>query len=170
VSESTWNRWVQENATQTQRGSEKRAHASVASNTADPASDGAPASKVRNLPAARAGASASGQAVHPQVPKPLHELKEGESVDFTATSGTVYRYAPREGWHGPEPWSMHGGAPCGVGFSFYSFLLAGRLKHVGNHYYCTCPAWRNQSAPVDGRTCKHLREYLGEGVTGLYGG
>jgi DNA ligase-1 len=26
---------------------------------------------------------------------------------------------------------------------------------------CTCPAWRNQGAPVDHRTCKHLRAYLG---------
>lgn len=29
------------------------------------------------------------------------------------------------------------------------------------HYYCTCHAWKNQSAPVDRRTCKHLIEYLG---------
>ncbi|KAJ1549527.1 hypothetical protein HK096_011428, partial [Nowakowskiella sp. JEL0078] len=31
------------------------------------------------------------------------------------------------------------------------------------HYYCTCQGWRIQSrAPVDARTCKHLKELLGE--------
>jgi hypothetical protein len=28
-------------------------------------------------------------------------------------------------------------------------------------YSCECPAWRNLSAPIAYRTCKHLREYLG---------
>lgn len=41
------------------------------------------------------------------------------------------------------------------------FLL--RIKRVGDHYYCTCMAWRNQGAPVNARTCKHLREHLGDG-------
>ncbi len=36
------------------------------------------------------------------------------------------------------------------------------LTRHGNVYMCTCPAWKNQSAPVDTRTCKHLRGYLGE--------
>ena len=36
-----------------------------------------------------------------------------------------------------------------------------RIKHTGDHYYCTCPSWRNQNNAVDRRTCKHLREYLG---------
>ncbi|KXS17784.1 DNA ligase/mRNA capping enzyme [Gonapodya prolifera JEL478] len=37
------------------------------------------------------------------------------------------------------------------------------VKRTWDHYYCTCPAWRNQSrAPVNGRTCKHLRELLGD--------
>ena len=36
------------------------------------------------------------------------------------------------------------------------------LSHKGNVYMCTCPAWRNQGAPIDGRTCKHLRAYLGD--------
>eukprot|EP00049_Salpingoeca_infusionum_P007751 m.125826 g.125826 ORF g.125826 m.125826 type:complete len:851 (-) comp13812_c0_seq4:122-2674(-) len=35
------------------------------------------------------------------------------------------------------------------------------IKKTGDHYYCTCPAWRNQSAPVNARTCKHLSEFLG---------
>jgi DNA ligase-1 len=63
-----------------------------------------------------------------------------------------------------------------------------RIKRTGDHYYCTCPAWRNQDAPVvragfylsknhqnplgnnlnslhpwqDARTCKHLRAHLGD--------
>jgi len=38
------------------------------------------------------------------------------------------------------------------------------LSRKGTVYSCTCPAWRNQSAPIDMRTCKHLRAYLGEDV------
>ncbi|RKO82844.1 hypothetical protein BDK51DRAFT_29172, partial [Blyttiomyces helicus] len=37
------------------------------------------------------------------------------------------------------------------------------LKRTSDHYYCTCPAWRNQGRfPVDARTCKHLRAELGD--------
>ena len=36
------------------------------------------------------------------------------------------------------------------------------LKNVGGVYSCTCPAWRNQSLPIEHRTCKHLRAYRGE--------
>jgi DNA ligase-1 len=36
------------------------------------------------------------------------------------------------------------------------------LKNVGGVYSCSCPAWRNQSLPIDKRTCKHLRQYRGE--------
>jgi DNA ligase 1 len=36
------------------------------------------------------------------------------------------------------------------------------LSRKGNVYMCTCPAWRNQGAPVDARTCKHLRAHLGD--------
>jgi DNA ligase 1 len=36
------------------------------------------------------------------------------------------------------------------------------LTRKGNVYMCTCPAWRNQGAPVDARSCKHLRSYLGD--------
>ncbi|MBA3539567.1 MAG: DNA ligase, partial [Deltaproteobacteria bacterium] len=38
------------------------------------------------------------------------------------------------------------------------------LSRKGTVYSCTCPAWRNQSATIDLRTCKHLRGYLGEDV------
>ena len=31
------------------------------------------------------------------------------------------------------------------------------LKNVGGVYSCSCPAWRNQSLPIERRTCKHLR-------------
>ena len=36
------------------------------------------------------------------------------------------------------------------------------LKNVGGVYSCTCPAWRNQSVPIERRTCKHLRFMRGE--------
>lgn len=37
-----------------------------------------------------------------------------------------------------------------------------KLKNVGGVYSCTCPAWRNQSAPIERRTCKHLRKLRGD--------
>lgn len=36
------------------------------------------------------------------------------------------------------------------------------LTRKGNVYSCSCPAWRNQGAVLDRRTCKHLRAFLGE--------
>ncbi|MDA1017649.1 MAG: DNA ligase, partial [Planctomycetota bacterium] len=36
------------------------------------------------------------------------------------------------------------------------------LKNVGGVYSCTCPAWRNQSAGIEKRTCKHLRKLRGD--------
>jgi DNA ligase 1 len=36
------------------------------------------------------------------------------------------------------------------------------LTRQGSVYMCTCPAWKNQGAPVDARTCKHLRKHLGD--------
>jgi DNA ligase-1 len=36
------------------------------------------------------------------------------------------------------------------------------LSRQGSVYMCTCPAWKNQSATVDRRTCKHLRAHLGD--------
>ena len=36
------------------------------------------------------------------------------------------------------------------------------LKNTGGVYSCTCPAWRNQSLPIEQRTCKHLRAWRGE--------
>lgn len=36
------------------------------------------------------------------------------------------------------------------------------LARRGEVYSCTCPAWRNQGATIDRRTCKHLRAYLGD--------
>lgn len=37
-----------------------------------------------------------------------------------------------------------------------------RVKRVGNHYYCTCISWRQQKLSVDCRTCKHLKQVLGD--------
>ena len=36
------------------------------------------------------------------------------------------------------------------------------LKNTGGVYSCTCPAWRNQSTPIEQRTCKHLRKLRGD--------
>jgi len=36
------------------------------------------------------------------------------------------------------------------------------LSRTGDVYMCTCPAWKNQGATIDRRTCKHLRAYLGD--------
>ena len=36
------------------------------------------------------------------------------------------------------------------------------LKNIGGVYSCSCPAWRNQSLPIDVRTCKHLRKLRGD--------
>jgi DNA ligase-1 len=36
------------------------------------------------------------------------------------------------------------------------------LKNTGGVYSCSCPAWRNQSEPIERRTCKHLRQLRGE--------
>ena len=38
------------------------------------------------------------------------------------------------------------------------------LKNVGGVYSCSCPAWRNQGAAIDRRTCKHLKQFFGEEV------
>src|SRR5580692_10507708 len=36
------------------------------------------------------------------------------------------------------------------------------LKNMGGVYSCSCPAWRNQSTPIERRTCKHLRKLRGD--------
>lgn len=36
-----------------------------------------------------------------------------------------------------------------------------QLKNVAGVLSCSCPAWRNQSLPIDRRSCKHLRTLLG---------
>ncbi|MEM9195186.1 MAG: DNA ligase [Myxococcota bacterium] len=36
------------------------------------------------------------------------------------------------------------------------------LKNTGGVYSCSCPAWRNQSVPIERRTCKHLRRLRGD--------
>ena len=36
------------------------------------------------------------------------------------------------------------------------------LKNVGGVCSCSCPAWRNQSVPIERRTCKHLRKLRGD--------
>jgi DNA ligase-1 len=38
------------------------------------------------------------------------------------------------------------------------------LKNTGGVFSCSCPAWRNQSTPIERRSCKHLKKVLGEAV------
>jgi DNA ligase-1 len=38
------------------------------------------------------------------------------------------------------------------------------LKNVGGVYSCSCPAWLNQSLPIERRTCKHLIRLRGQAV------
>ena len=43
-----------------------------------------------------------------------------------------------------------------------SARLPYQIKNVGGVYSCSCPAWRNQSLPIERRSCKHIRSYRGE--------
>ena len=36
------------------------------------------------------------------------------------------------------------------------------LRNIGGVYSCSCPAWRNQSAAIESRMCKHLRKLRGD--------
>jgi DNA ligase 1 len=36
------------------------------------------------------------------------------------------------------------------------------MKNIGGVYSCSCPAWRNQSLPIDRRSCKHIRQLRGD--------
>jgi DNA ligase-1 len=36
------------------------------------------------------------------------------------------------------------------------------LKNSGGVYSCTCQSWRFQNTPIERRSCKHLRAYLGD--------
>ena len=36
------------------------------------------------------------------------------------------------------------------------------IKNYAGIYACSCPAWRNQSLPIDQRTCKHIRALRGD--------
>jgi DNA ligase-1 len=36
------------------------------------------------------------------------------------------------------------------------------LQNTKGVYSCSCPAWRNQSVPIEKRTCKHLRKLRGD--------
>jgi DNA ligase-1 len=37
-----------------------------------------------------------------------------------------------------------------------------QVKKLAGVYSCSCPAWRNQSLPIERRTCKHLRRLRGD--------
>lgn len=36
------------------------------------------------------------------------------------------------------------------------------IRYRGGVYYCTCTGWRFAGGSVDKRSCKHMREYLGD--------
>jgi DNA ligase 1 len=37
-----------------------------------------------------------------------------------------------------------------------------QIKCIGDVISCSCPAWRNQSLPINKRTCKHIRKVCGD--------
>src|ERR1700730_5921383 len=37
-----------------------------------------------------------------------------------------------------------------------------QIKNLAGLYSCSCPAWRNQSLPIDRRSCKHIRSMRGD--------
>jgi len=37
-----------------------------------------------------------------------------------------------------------------------------KVKRTGDVISCSCPAWRNQSLPINKRTCKHIRRVCGD--------
>jgi DNA ligase-1 len=41
------------------------------------------------------------------------------------------------------------------------------VKNVGGVYSCSCPAWRNQSLPIERRSCKHLVRLRGDNAEQL---
>ena len=36
------------------------------------------------------------------------------------------------------------------------------MKNIGGVYSCNCPSWRNQSLPIERRSCKHIISLRGE--------
>ena len=87
--------------------------------------------------------------------KPLHVMGEAEVVSVKGDSGSDHQYVfifpPRSN------------LPLSPLLLLFFFLVnfVTRLKYIGGVYSCSCHAWRNQSLPIDNRTCKHLRVYLG---------
>ena len=43
-----------------------------------------------------------------------------------------------------------------------SAQLPYKIKRIGDVISCSCPAWANQSFPINKRTCKHIRKVLGD--------
>jgi DNA ligase 1 len=41
------------------------------------------------------------------------------------------------------------------------------VRNVGGVYSCSCPAWRNQNAAIDKRTCKHIKQFRGAAAEAL---
>ncbi len=42
-----------------------------------------------------------------------------------------------------------------------------KIKNIGGVYSCSCPAWLNQNAPSNARTCKHIRKLRGDAAEEL---
>lgn len=64
----------------------------------------------------------------------------------------------------PQPRSLSGSRDLADGESVEVKGSAAKpyvLSNRGGVLSCTCPAWRNQGAPIERRTCKHLRALRG---------
>ncbi|KAJ3165366.1 hypothetical protein HDU88_004160 [Geranomyces variabilis] len=85
------------------------------------------------------------------------DVDEDKAQDLDATSAALTSTAPL-----PKPKAILADGDTRQVTSKTSSATY-TIKRTGDHYYCTCPAWRNQGgAPVDARSCKHLKELLGE--------
>ena len=87
--------------------------------------------------------------------KPLNEMADGETIDV---KGGAYRIK-RTGDHYYCTWVSVDSIYLKWLSIFGSETLSwGPLLW----FWCRCMAWKNQNRPVDSRTCKHLKEHLGE--------
>lgn len=72
--------------------------------------------------------------------------------------------AAKEPMADPQPRSLSGSRDLADGESVEVKGSAAKpyvLSNRGGVLSCTCPAWRNQGAPIERRTCKHLRALRG---------
>ncbi|KAL5022797.1 hypothetical protein ScPMuIL_001952 [Solemya velum] len=88
------------------------------------------------------------QFLHPGDPVPEDENEDEEDDSGLKRTRASTRPKPKNKIEDGDVHLLEGGA--------YT------LKRVGSHYYCTCSGWKNQNKPINKRTCKHLKDHLGD--------